>query len=136
MDPQRNYQVSFSDFSERHYVRNFAKKHKSNWARTSATIVDLCQRIDNLLASGRQQVDLIKAVSDHKLVKLDFAIHGSRKSPKGSGNRAILWVNESDRKVTILMVYSKNDVKGKKETVWWQKQIRDNCSDVYEMLWS
>ena len=131
-----NYKVELSDFSERHYIKDFAKEHKSKWAKTIVDIVDICKRIDKMLALGRQQIDLIKAVDGHKLVKLAFAVEGTHKSPKNSGSRAILWINDIDRVVTILMIYGKGHVRGKGETVWWQKEIRGGCGGVDELFWS
>lgn len=134
MDPSK-YKVEFSEFSNRHYARDFARKHKSNWAKTQVDIINICSRIDRMLTAGRQQVNLIKATSGHKLIKLGFAVEGTNESPKKSGNRAIIWVNESRREATVLMCYGKGHVKGNQETVWWQKQIRDNCKDVEGVFW-
>ena len=129
-----NYRVKFSEFSQRHYIKKFAKKYKANWSKTQIDIVDICQRINNLLASGRQQAKLIKATEDQKLIKLEFAVEGTRKSPKSSGCRAILWVDETQYQVTVLMVYSKNDVVGNHETAWWQKTIKNHFTEISEIF--
>ncbi|MYB40132.1 hypothetical protein F4X86_02575 [Candidatus Saccharibacteria bacterium] len=134
MDPSK-YKVEFSEFSDRHHAKDFAKKYRSNWAKTRVDITDICSRIDRMLAAGRQQVDLIKALGGHKLIKLDFAVEGTHESPRKSGNRAIIWVDETERKVTVLMLYGKGHVKGKQETAWWQKQIRDNCKGIDDIFW-
>lgn len=133
MDPSK-YRVEFSTFSQRHYVKDFAKRYKSNWAKTRVDIVDICARIDRMLALGRQQAALIKAAGDHKLVKLAFAVEGTGKSPKNSGHRAIILVDEAKRRVIVLMVYGKDHIRGKQETVWWQKEVRKGCQDFLPAL--
>ena len=102
-----NYRVILDDFAARHYIKDFAKKHKSHWPETPETLIELCRRIDRLLDLGRKNANLIKTVDQHQLIKLDFAVEGTHKSSKAAGNRAILWVDNDQRTTTILMVYGK-----------------------------
>lgn len=124
MSVLQNYNASFSSYSVRHYEKSFAKKYKTNWIRTKKAITETALRIDMMLQY--QRADLIKVEGDLKLVKLDFAVAGTKIGPKSSGNRAILVVNERLHCVDILMLYHKNDVVGNNETVWWMSVVRDN----------
>ena len=95
-------------------------------------IVTVCEHIDMMLLYKR--ADLIKESGANKLVKLDFAIEGTRLSPKASGNRCILLINEGEKTVRILLAYSKDDVISKQETAWWQQAIKMNFSGVRDIF--
>jgi hypothetical protein len=131
---QSNYSVEFTEYSERHYIKPFKKKYKSKWDGTREIILVICQRIDNILEFDR--ADLIAQVDEYKLVKLDFAVEGVNKSAKNSGNRCILHINEAERKVQILIVYSKNDIAPPNETQKWKNDVKTNfkgIADIYSL---
>jgi hypothetical protein len=110
-----NYDVSFDPFTERHYIKKFIKQYKGKWHLTKGAIITVCERIDNMLQYKR--ADLISEVEEYQLVKLDFAIEGIQMSPKKSGNRCILFVdNGASRLVKILLIYSKNEISEPNET--------------------
>ena len=127
---QCKYNVVFEPFSEKHFVKSFAKKYKSSWVKTQDYIEFMCGRIDNVL--NTQHADLISTSADgnYKLVKLDFAIFGIKVSPKKSGNRCILCVDEKLNLVRVLLVYAKTDLPAKNETQEWKKMVRDEYEDV------
>lgn len=127
MDLQ-NYSVEFDAHCERYYIKSFEKKYKGAWLKTEDDIVEVCRRIDSMLEYKR--ADLIASIDQHKLVKLDFAVEGTRVSPKKSGNRCILFINEELRSVKILLVYSKNDISEPNETAKWKTDIKRNFSDI------
>jgi len=129
---QLNYNVVFEDYTNKHYVKTFAKKYKSAWDRTQKDIEAVCRHIDSMLAYKR--ADLIKECGQYKLVKLDFAVEGTRISPKASGNRCILCIDETIRQVRILLVYSKNDVVSNAETVWWKNKVFRQYKDIDEIF--
>jgi hypothetical protein len=131
MDLQ-NYNVTFDIYCERHYIKNFEKKYKSAWVKTRDDIVEVCKRIDLMLEYKR--ADQITSVDHHKLVKLDFAVEGTRISPKSSGNRCILVVDEELRSVKILLIYSKNDIGAPNETVKWKAEIKNNFANIGEIF--
>lgn len=124
----QNYNVEFEPFAERYYIKAFEKKYKSAWVKTRADVEEVCRRIDAMLEYRR--ADLISSVDQYKLVKLDFAVEGTRISPKKSGNRCILLIDEDVRLVRVLMVYSKNDVSPPNETDKWKAIIRQNFDDI------
>jgi hypothetical protein len=122
------YKVILEKYAEQHYIKSFSKDYKSTWSKTMDNIVTLCEHIDNVLHYKRASI--VKQTTEYKLVKLNFAIEGTKKSPKASGNRCILFVNESEHSVKILLVYHKNHVKSKHETAWWQGIIADEFPDI------
>jgi hypothetical protein len=102
----------------------FSKKYKSAWLKTREDIDDVCRRIDSMLDYSR--ADLISSVGQYKLVKLDFSVSGTKISPKASGNRCILLVDEELRRVEVLLAYSKNDIGPPNETAKWKLIIKSN----------
>ena len=129
---QFNYNVEFEDFAERHYIKKFHKKYMEKWAATRHTITTVCERIDNMLLYNR--ADLISEAGSCKLVKLDFAVEGTRSSPKSSGNRCILFINEDTRQVKILLVYSKDEISPPNETQKWKTVIKNEFAEVSEIF--
>jgi hypothetical protein len=125
---QFNYRVQFEPFTERHYINKFKKAYKDKWLATERTIIAVCERIDNMLQYKR--ADLISVSGCYKLVKLDFAVEGTRMSPKASGNRCILFVDEDTRAVKILLVYSKNEISPPNETQKWKNNIKNEYREI------
>ena len=129
---QFNYRVEFDDFAERHYIKKFKKKYQGKWLATEKIIRNICERIDNMLLHNR--ADLIYSIGIHKLVKLDFAIEGTQISPKASGNRCILFIDEDIRLVRVLLVYSKNEITSPHETEKWKKIIKDEYAEISDIF--
>lgn len=123
-----NYSCEWMPFAERHYAKTFAKKYKNGWLETRNNIDEVCRRIDNMLDFKR--ADLIYSVRCYRLVKLDFSIAGTHISPKKSGNRCLLFVDEERRHVQILMAYSKNDISPPNETAKWKRIIKAEYRDI------
>ena len=88
--------------------------------------------IDNMLLYNR--ADLIASMDEYKLVKLDFAVDGTKVSPKASGNRCILLVNEDLRLVKILLVYSKNEISLPNETQKWKALNKSEYKEFGEVF--
>ncbi len=127
-----NYSCSWREFAERHYAKVFSKKYKASWLSTRNDIDDVCRRIDRVLDFAR--ADLIASVGSSKLVKLDFAVAGTRVSPKASGNRCILYIDEESRHVDVLIAYSKNEIGPPNETAKWKQLIKSQYADVAEIF--
>lgn len=123
-----NYSVEFDPFCERYYIKTFEKKYKGAWVKTRLDLEDVCRRIDSMLEYKR--ADLISNTGQYKLVKLDFAVEGTRVSPKSSGNRCILMIDEDIRSVKILLVYSKNDIHGPNETTKWKTIVKKQFDEI------
>ena len=125
---QLNYDVEFEDYTKRHYISTFRKKYKEKWSTTELTIIEMCKRIDNMLLYSR--ADLISVSGNLQLVKLDFAVDGTQMSPKASGNRCILFIDNSIRLVRILLVYSKNKISEPNETQKWKDIIKREFNEI------
>ena len=80
------------------------------------------------------RADLISISGEYQLVKLDFAIEATHTSPKSSGNRCILFIDNSTRLVRVLLVYSKNEISEPNETQKWKNVIKDEYDDVAEIF--
>lgn len=83
-----------------------------------------------------KRADLISATDNYRLVKLDFAIFGLKISPKASGNRCILFLDDNMWVVKILLIYSKNDIPAQNETQEWKNIIKTqypNIGDIFNL---
>ena len=129
---QCKYNVVVEPFAERHFIKSFAKKYKSQWAKTLANIIFICEHIENVLKT--QRADLISASGDYRLVKMDFTIFGLKVSPKKSGNRCILLVDGKMRMVRILLVYAKTDLPSKNETQEWKNLVWREYKDAVRVF--
>ena len=128
-----NYTVFFEPFTDNHYIKKFIKKYKERaWDNTQKAIIAMCMRIDSVLLSKR--ADCISTIDSCKLVKMDFAVDGTHISPRSSGNRCILYINEEERHVRVLLVYSKNDISLKNETQEWKNIIKKEYSDIEKLF--
>ena len=125
------YEVVFEPFTERHYIRTFSKKYKSAWDFTLKFIRDEFERIDILF--GKSIAEYITDRNEDVVIcKTEFKIAGTQESRHGSGNRCIVAIHKDQKVVKVLLVYSKVDVKGSKETSWWQSVIKDNFPDYFD----
>lgn len=129
---QHKYKVVFEDFTKRHFIKNFEKKYKSQWNKTQEDIIFVCEHIENMLLTKR--ADLISAADNCRLAKLDFAIFGIKRSPKASGNRCILFLDDDMGIVKILLVYSKNDISTHNETQEWKNIIKAQYPSIGEIF--
>lgn len=130
---QYKYKVVFEDYTKRHFIKNFEKKYKLlQWSKTQDDIIFVCEHIENMLSTKR--ADLISVANNCRLVKLDFAIFGRKESPKSSGNRCILLLDDDMGVVKILLVYSKNDIPTHNETQEWKKIVKAQYSNIGEIF--
>lgn len=129
---QHKYNVVFEEYTKRHFIKNFEKKYKSKWNKTQDDIIFVCEHIENMLLTKR--ADLISVSENSRLVKLDFAIFGLKVSPKSSGNRCILFLDDEIKIVKVLLVYSKNDISTNNETQAWKNIIKSQYPELAEIF--
>ena len=129
---QHKYNVVFEEYTKRHFIKNFEKKYKSKWNKTQDNIIFVCEHIENMLFTKR--ADLISIAENSRLVKLDFAIFGLKVSPKSSGNRCILFLDDDIKLVRVLLVYSKNDIPTNNETQAWKNIVKSQYSELAEIF--
>lgn len=129
---QHKYKVLFEDYTKRHFIKSFEKKYKSKWNKTQDDIIFVCEHIENMLFTKR--ADLISIAENSRLVKLDFAIFRLKVSPKSSGNRCILFLDDDIKLVKVLLVYSKNDIPTNNETQAWKNIVKSQYSELAEIF--
>jgi hypothetical protein len=124
-----SYTVKIEKFAESHYVKRFSKKYKSFWDFTIKGIISELERFDEFIKTDH--IDLISRCDNITILKADFRVAGTKFSRKASGNRYIISLDKNE--IKILLIYHKNDIGDKNETLAWKKIIRANY-DGYDFL--
>jgi hypothetical protein len=127
-----NYTVIFEPFTERHFIKSFAKKYKGAWVITLRTITEEFEQIDFLFL--KNTAETIIDSDDIKICKTEFKIAGTGESRHGSGNRCIVAVHKNTSTVHVLLVYSKTDLRGGNETAHWKNMVRENYHQYSKMV--
>lgn len=121
------FYVEFSKYAERYFCKNFLKKYKTKkWVETRKTIVTTLER-----AFAFQKTSLIDNIKSREgkigIFKLDFRVAGTNSSPKKSGNRVIFHLCNTTSKITIILVYGKDNCsKQQSETQWILEHVKNN----------
>src|SRR3989344_3702662 len=131
MNITNEYEVIFEAFTERHFIRSFTKKYKGAWDTTLVFLATEFKFIDALFLKSTAEY-ITNKDADIVICKTEFKIAGTQESRHGSGNRCIVAIHKDQKVVKVLLVYSKVDVKGSKETSWWQSVIKDNYQDYFD----
>ncbi len=126
------YEVFFEPFTERHFIKTFARKYKGAWNTTLSFLKEEF-KFFNVLA-GKSIAEIIVDSIDIKICKTEFKISGTRESRHGSGNRCIVAIHKKACKVCVLLVYSKSDLGSNNETASWKALVRENYPDYAEMV--
>ncbi|MBU0660715.1 hypothetical protein KKG22_00880 [Patescibacteria group bacterium] len=129
---EENYFVSFEPFARRHYIKSFEKKYRGAWDVTLRAITRQYERIDMLLKTDL--ADVIVDNTDIQIIKTMFSVVKTKVSPKSSGNRCILVVDNEGKKVAVLLVYHKNHLGSGNETVNWKKLIKENYPEYSHLI--
>src|SRR5680860_436204 len=114
------YEVIFGPFTERHFVRTFAKKYKGAWDKTLKSLVVEFTFANVLFEKSIAETICISADNDIRICKTEFKILGTEVSRHASGNRCIIAIHKSVMVVHVLLVYAKGDIRGANETIGWQ----------------
>ncbi|MEK7192703.1 MAG: hypothetical protein AAB682_01040 [Patescibacteria group bacterium] len=120
------YDVIFEPFTERHFIRGFAKKYKGAWDKTLKGLVLEFTFVDFLFEKTIAETIYVSADNDIRICKTEFKIASTEMSRHASGNRCIIAVQKSSATVHALLVYSKGDIGGTNETAGWKTVIKDN----------
>ena len=127
-----NYEVIFEPFTERHFIRNFAKKYKGAWDFTFKFLFKEFEQINLLFL--KNTAETIVDSENIKICKTEFKISGIQESRHSSGNRCIVAVHKKINKVCVLLVYNKNDLNGNNETVSWKILVKENYPEYAKIL--
>lgn len=131
-DPQR-YLVQLSEYSRRHYVKAFEKRYsKKQWEVTLRSIFAEFARINENIRY--KKAETIHSGESQRIVKYYFRVAQTKDSAKGSGNRVIALVDDSTKVVTVLLLYSKNEISPPNETAKWQKEVKENFPGLRSLV--
>lgn len=125
--------VRITDFAKSHYGKKFKKKYHRAWDITEEAIIEQLRRVDSLDRES-SHFAVVNGSLAGGFGKLEFAVAGSGKSPKGSGCRAIAWMDGSVRKVEVLLVYSKNEIGPPNETAKWQQVVKREFPEYWRSV--
>lgn len=132
------FSVVFAEYAKTHYLNKFIKKYKGKqWDYTEMSIKQDISRLRmvNNTTQSSSQIDELKHKDNYWLVKYDFKIAGTKESTKSSGNRCVLFIDNSIDSIQILLIYNKNDLpKNKKETQYIFSELEDNYSTIYNLF--
>jgi hypothetical protein len=126
------YQVIFSDFSQRHFIKNFVKKYKGAWDFTYKLLQTEFEQIDFLFQ--KSVAEIIVVIDKIKICKTEFKIAGTNESRHGSGNRCIVAIDQDTSTVNVLLVYHKNHLGKGNETTKWKQIIKENYQEYRNIL--
>lgn len=125
------YSVIVSEYAKRHFITSFFRKYQT-WNITFEQIENMLSRIDMLLLSSK--AGRIHLCDTWYIAKCEFKIAGSNESAKTSWNRIIVYVDETNKEVDILLLYSKTNIKWDNETSWRQNEIKQNHKDISKLF--
>ncbi len=128
------YAVVFLPFTERHFIRTFAKKYKGAWDRTLKGLILEFTFVDLLFEKSIAETICVSSDNDVKICKTEFKIAGTEVSRHASGHRCIIAVHKSTAVVRVLLAYHKNDLRGVNETASWKALVKDNYPEYAEIL--
>lgn len=128
------YQVVFLPFTERHYIKSFAKKYLGSWDKTLKALTLEFTFAERLFETTIAEVIHVSQDKDVKICKTEFKVLGTDVSRHASGYRCIIAIHVNTQIVKVLLVYGKSDVEGKKETVWWKNVIKDTYSEYKDIV--
>ena len=107
------FTVRFSDYAEHHFLKRFKKDYKGRqWDITADSIFQDIARMktkDSDLQKT-QQVDELWHKDSYWIFKYDFRVAQTRESTKSSGNRCIVFLDNTGNSIEILFIYGKGDL--------------------------
>ncbi len=126
------YEVIFTDFTEQHFIKTFARKYKDAWDVTIQILRKEFEQIDLLFQ--KSVAEIIMSTVDVQICKTEFKIAGTNISRHGSGNRCIVAVHKKASVVFVLLVYHKHDIGSGNETVGWKNIVKEAYPEYHDIL--
>lgn len=128
--------IDYSKFAQRHYLKRFEKANPGRqWDITNEGIQEDLSRISytDQDLQQTQQVDELWQKDDCWIFKYDFRVAGRNESTKNSGNRCIVFLDNSKKTIQILIIYGKGDLpKNMSETQYITKTLTENYPELLE----
>jgi hypothetical protein len=128
------YEVVFEAFAERHFIKAFARKYKGSWDTTRLFLAEEYRFFDALFKKSIAETICVSGDNDVRICKTEFKIAGTEESRHSSGNRCIVAVHKNMRKVCVLLVYNKTDLRSSNETACWKALVKENYSEYAKIL--
>lgn len=123
------YLVQFDPYTKNHFIKSITKRYSSRqWQATRKSLEFVLEHIDQHILTDKART--IHASDVSRIVKLYFKIAGTKDSARGSGNRAIVFLDDTLRTARVLLVYSKKEICQPNETVKWQKVINEQFPEI------
>jgi len=128
------YLVHIEPYAQRHYIKRFEKDYPGKrWSVTLDSIREDLKRVWAL--ANTSQVDELRYAEGCWLFKYDFTVALSKKSPKASGNRCLVFLDSAFHQLWILMLYGKNDLpKRISETEYISQVMREQHQEYLKRL--
>ena len=112
------YLVQFDPYTKNHFIKSITKRYSSRqWQATRKSLEFVLEHIDQHILTDKART--IHASDVGRIVKLYFKIAGTKDSARGSGNRAIVFLDD-----TLKEICQPN------ETVKWQKVINEQFPEI------
>lgn len=123
------YLVQFDPYTKRHYIKNIVKRHSNRqWQATQKSIEFVLEHIEKHILTDKAET--IHVSDAGRIIKLYFKIAGTKDSAKGSGNRAVVFLNDKLCVARVLLIYSKEEICEPNETTKWQKIVDDQFPEI------
>ena len=123
------YLVQFDPYTKNHFIKSITKRYSSRqWQATRKSLEFVLEHIDQHILTDKART--IHASDVGRIVKLYFKIAGTNDSARGSGNRAIVFLDDTLHVARVLLVYSKKEICQPDETVKWQKVISEQFPEI------
>lgn len=123
------YLVQFDPYTKNHFIKNITRRYSSRqWQATRKSLEFVLEHIDQHILTDKART--IHVSDAGRIVKLYFKIAGTKDSAKGSGNRAIVFLDDTLHIARVLLVYSKKEICQPDETVKWQKVINEQFPEI------
>lgn len=125
-------------YAKKHFLNNFKKDYPGKqWALTEESIKNDLSRlkIETNTTQFSSQIDELCYRDNKWIAKYDFAIAGSQTSPKSSGNRCVIYIDNDKQQIKVLLMYGKTDLpKNKGETAYIKDTIKIEFSEIYDFF--
>jgi len=124
------YLVHIKPYAQRHFIKRFEKDYPGKvWQVTLKSICEYLKRVRALCPTD--QVDELHHSGTCWLFKYDFAIALSHRSPKGSGNYCLVFLESETHQLQVLLVYRKVDLpKDCGETQYLEQVLRGEYPEL------
>jgi len=124
------YLVYIEPYAQRHFIKRFEKDYPGKrWMVTLDSIREDLKRVRALARTS--QVDELRYTNGFWLFKYDFSVALSKKSPKASGNRCLVFLDSSTHQLRILLLYGKDDLPKQISESEYLRQVMEEQYRVY-----